>query len=73
MSTYDRIKTLASNRGWSLQKLALKAGIGINSIYRWKKMTDGQGLTANQIDKDRWKRAIEYVKYKQSQQKKMTV
>ena len=39
MSTYDRIKTLASNRGWSLQKLALKAGIGINSIYRWKKMT----------------------------------
>lgn len=38
-----------------------------------KKMTDGQGLTANQIDKDRWKRAIEYVKYKQSQQKKMTV
>ncbi|MCG4283737.1 helix-turn-helix domain-containing protein [Lacticaseibacillus paracasei] len=39
MSTYDRIKTLASNRGWSLQKLAQKAGIGINSIYRWKKMT----------------------------------
>lgn len=38
-----------------------------------KKMTDGQGLTANQIDKDRWKRAIEYVKYKQSHQKKMTV
>lgn len=23
-----------------------------------KKMTDGQGLTANQIDKDRWKRSL---------------
>lgn len=39
MSTYDRIKALASNRGWSLQRLAQKAGIGINNIYRWKKMT----------------------------------
>ncbi|WP_421406148.1 hypothetical protein [Lacticaseibacillus paracasei] len=34
-----------------------------------KKMVIGQGLTATQLDKDRWKRAIEYVKYKQSQQK----
>lgn len=39
MKTYDRIKELAGKRGWSLQTLATKAGIGINSIYRWRKMT----------------------------------
>ena len=35
METVDRIKDLAKKRGWSLQKVAEKAGIGINSIYRW--------------------------------------
>lgn len=35
METVDRIKNLAKKRGWSLQKVAEKAGIGINSIYRW--------------------------------------
>ena len=35
MDTVDRIKELAKKRGWSLQKVAEKAGIGINSIYRW--------------------------------------
>lgn len=35
METIDRIKDLAKKRGWSLQKVAEKAGIGINSIYRW--------------------------------------
>ena len=35
METVDLIKDLAKKRGWSLQKVAEKAGIGINSIYRW--------------------------------------
>lgn len=35
MTTLERIKSLASEYGWSLQDLAKKAGIGINSIYRW--------------------------------------
>ncbi|MEY8295002.1 helix-turn-helix domain-containing protein [Limosilactobacillus caviae] len=35
METVDRIKVLAKKRGWSLQKVAEEAGIGINSIYRW--------------------------------------
>lgn len=39
MDTLDRIKELASKRGWSLQKVAEKAGIGINSIYRWNTKT----------------------------------
>lgn len=39
METVDRIKELAKKRGWSLQKLAEEAGIGINSIYRWNSKT----------------------------------
>ena len=39
MDTVDRIKELAKKRGWSLQKVAEKAGIGINSIYRWNSKT----------------------------------
>ena len=35
MKTVDRIKELSKKRGWSLQKVAEEAGIGINSIYRW--------------------------------------
>lgn len=35
MATLDRIKKLANQKGWSLQKVAEKAGIGTNSIYRW--------------------------------------
>lgn len=38
MNVYDRIKKQASNRGWSLQDLADKAGLGTNSIYRWRTM-----------------------------------
>lgn len=36
MEIVGRIKSLANQRGWSLQKVAEEAGIGINSIYRWK-------------------------------------
>jgi transcriptional regulator with XRE-family HTH domain len=39
MDTIDRIKELAKKRGWSLQKVAEEAGIGINSIYRWNSKT----------------------------------
>lgn len=40
MTTLDRIKVIAKKKGWSsLQSLALKAGIGANSIYRWDKQT----------------------------------
>ncbi|MFD1670501.1 helix-turn-helix domain-containing protein [Agrilactobacillus yilanensis] len=35
MTTLDRVKKISKNRGWSLQKVAEKAGIGKNSIYRW--------------------------------------
>lgn len=46
MDTVDRIKELAKKRGWSLQKVAEKAGIGINSIYRWNSKTPStQSLT----------------------------
>lgn len=39
MAVVDNIKTLAKKRGWSLQTVAEKAGIGVNNIYRWKKST----------------------------------
>lgn len=39
MTTVERIKKLAKERGLTLQQAAEKAGIGINSIYRWNKVT----------------------------------
>ena len=36
MTTFERIKKLAKKRGYSLQTLAEKAEIGINTIYKWK-------------------------------------
>lgn len=40
MTLVDRIKETAKNkRGWNLKTTAEKAGIGINSIYRWKEQT----------------------------------
>lgn len=36
MSTFERIKNLAKKRGLSLQQVAEKAKIGINTIYKWK-------------------------------------
>lgn len=47
MMTLERVKLLSKQRGWSLQTTAKKAGIGINSIYRWnKKMPSTASLTA---------------------------
>lgn len=39
MTTVERIKKLAKDHGLSLQQVAEKAGIGVNSIYRWNKVT----------------------------------
>lgn len=39
MTTYERIKEASKRRGMSLQTLAEKAGLGINSIYKWKTST----------------------------------
>ena len=39
MTTVEIIKSLAKKKGWSLQKVAEKAGIGINNIYRWNHVT----------------------------------
>ncbi|QNQ80815.1 helix-turn-helix domain-containing protein [Lactobacillus sp. PV034] len=36
MNTFDRIKKLAKKNGMSLQIVAEKSGIGINTIYKWK-------------------------------------
>ncbi|MCI1922591.1 MAG: helix-turn-helix transcriptional regulator [Lentilactobacillus buchneri] len=37
MTVYERTKKIADERGLSLQQVANKAGLGINSIYSWKK------------------------------------
>ena len=36
MTLFERTKETASNRGLSIQQVAKQAGLGINSIYRWK-------------------------------------
>lgn len=36
MSLFERTKDMASKRKMSLQEVATKAGLGINSIYGWK-------------------------------------
>lgn len=36
MSIYERIKEQSRQQGLSLQDVARRAGIGINSIYRWR-------------------------------------
>lgn len=39
MTLVERIKEISNKRGWNLKTTAQKAGIGINSIYRWKNQT----------------------------------
>lgn len=36
MTTFERIKETSKRKGMSLQTLAEKAGLGVNSIYKWK-------------------------------------
>lgn len=39
MTVIERIKEISKKRGWNLQKTAMEAGIGINTIYKWKSQT----------------------------------
>ncbi|MEE6705828.1 helix-turn-helix transcriptional regulator [Weissella confusa] len=39
MTVIERIKEISKKRGWNLQKTAMEAGIGINTIYKWKNQT----------------------------------
>lgn len=36
MELFERIKKISKQRGWNVKTTAKKAGIGENSIYRWK-------------------------------------
>lgn len=38
MDVYENVKRIAKQRGLSLQKVAEQAGLGINSIYDWRKI-----------------------------------
>lgn len=37
MTVFDRVKELSVKQGISIQEIASRAGLGINSIYAWKK------------------------------------
>ncbi|MCY9807489.1 helix-turn-helix transcriptional regulator [Lentilactobacillus senioris] len=37
MTIFERTKEIAKKKGFSLQETATKAGLGLNSIYGWKK------------------------------------
>jgi DNA-binding Xre family transcriptional regulator len=36
MNIFENIKVIAADRGWTVKKVAEKAGIGEATIYRWK-------------------------------------
>lgn len=36
MTIFERTKEISKKKGYSLQKVAKDAGLGINSIYKWK-------------------------------------
>ncbi|MFP7242398.1 helix-turn-helix domain-containing protein [Pediococcus pentosaceus] len=37
MSAFERVKEIALQQGLTVRKLEEKAGLGTNSLYRWKK------------------------------------
>lgn len=41
MDLYSNLKQIANARGMNLQDVASKAGLGINSLYKWKRQTPG--------------------------------
>lgn len=41
MTTFERIKKLAKQHGYTLTALNDKAGLGTNTIYHWKDKTPG--------------------------------
>jgi len=46
MTTLERIKNLSKTKGLSLQDIALKAGMGKNTIYKWGKQEPSFGKVA---------------------------
>lgn len=46
MTTLERIKILSKSKGISLQNIALKAGMGKNTIYKWDKQEPSFGKVA---------------------------
>ena len=51
MELVERIKEIAKNKkGWSLKETAQHAGIGENSIYRWKKQVPNMNSLAKVAD-----------------------
>lgn len=53
MTVFDRTKEISKQRGLSLQQVATKAGLGINSIYQWQKQkpsTDRIAKVAEVLD-----------------------
>lgn len=39
MTVYENIQNIAKEHGLTIKEIAIKAGIGENSIYRWQKST----------------------------------
>lgn len=50
MTVFERTKNMAKKRGISLQETATKAGLGLNSIYGWKKKEPSIGRLAKVAD-----------------------
>lgn len=50
MTTFERIKKLAKNRGVTLQKVANKLGFGESTLYKWKNQTPNGEYLAKVAD-----------------------
>ena len=50
MTTFERIKKLAKNRGVTLQKVANELGFGESNLYKWKKQTPNGEYLAKVAD-----------------------
>ncbi|MDM8277810.1 helix-turn-helix transcriptional regulator [Ligilactobacillus aviarius] len=50
MTTFERIKKLAKNRGVTLQKVANELGFGESTLYKWKKQTPNGEYLAKVAD-----------------------
>jgi len=47
MTIFERVKDVARQKGLTLRQVEEKAGLGRNSLYRWKNYTPrGSGITA---------------------------
>ncbi|WP_278851603.1 helix-turn-helix domain-containing protein [Ligilactobacillus aviarius] len=50
MTTFERIKKLAKNRGVTLQKVANELGFGESTLYKWKKQAPNGEYLAKVAD-----------------------